>query len=360
MIGVGGRLRASLVVVEVALALVLLIGAGLLARSVWSLLAVDPGFDTAGRLAARVTLPGADYHEDERIRSFWAALIERLDANPAVAAAAATSIMPMDAGDNDTSFRVEGMPEPDPSDPNVTWYRAVTAGYFETIGMRLVAGRGFTARDRDGAEAVAVVNHTLVRRYLPGGDPVGRRIRFGSSGDGPWLTIVGVVAGVRQRGLGEPTVAELFAPVLQRPRRSMMVVVSSTSSPPAALAPVLRSALRGLDPNLPIATPRPLDKVVLASVATPRLLMKMLVGFAALALVLGRGARLAGIGTLLGMAAVLAFGRLLQRKLYQVSPADPITLVGTAALLLLAALAACWLPARRAARLDPVIALREE
>ncbi len=394
----GGRLRASLVVAEVALALVLLVGAGLLVRSVWSLLAIDPGFGREGRLAARVTLPNAGYEDDEQIRAFWSSLVERLEAEPMVADAAATSVLPMDTRDQDTTFRIEGVSVPDPLTPNITWYRSVTAGYFETIGMRMVAGRGFEPRDREGAEPVAVVNETLVRRFFPVGNPVGRRIRFGTSGDRPWLTVVGVVADVRQQGLGEPPVSELFMPALQRPARSMMMVVRSTTAPPAMLAPVFRATLRALDPNLPIATPETLDQVVLGSVATPRLLMKMLVGFAAVALalatlgiygltafsvarrtreigvrvalgadgrdvrrlILGRGARLAGLGTLLGLCATLAGGRVLQSLLYEVSPVDPLTLASTAALLLTAALVACWLPARRAARLDPIIALREE
>lgn len=394
----GGRLRASLVVAEVALALVLLVGAGLLVRTVWSLLAVDPGFGRDGRLAARVTLPSAEYEEDEKVQAFWTSLLERLGAETGVASAAATSILPMDTGDQDSTFRIEGMPEPDPLTPNVTWYRAVTAGYFETIGMRLVVGRGFEPRDREGAEPVAVVNETLVRRYFPAGDPVGQRLRFGSTGERPWMTVVGVVADVRQRGLGEPPVSEVFAPVLQRPRRSMMVVLRSTTSPPATLTPILRSVIRSLDPNLPIAAPQTLDQIVLASVATPRLLMKMLIGFAAIALalatlgiygltafavarrtreigvrvalgadgrdvrrlILGRGAQLAGMGTLVGLIAALAGGRVLQSLLYEVSPVDPLTLASTATLLLAAALFASWLPARRAARLDPVIALREE
>lgn len=397
----GGRLRASLVVAEVALALVLLISAGLLIRSVWTLLNEDPGFEADGRLVTRVTIPESDYEDAASVRSFWQRLIERLEGDPAVRQVGATDILPMDGGDQDMSLRIEGAPAADPSQPTVAWYRHVTPRYFETMGMRQLAGRGFAGADRDGAEPVAVVNAAFVRRYLPKAGvegAIGRRLRRGQTSETPWMTIVGVVGDVQQQGLGEPSRVALFMPFAQRPRRSMVIVLEAAAGDPAALVPLLRAAVGEVDPNLPVASPRRLADVVASSVSLPRLIMQLLGAFAVLALllaaigiygltayavarrtreigvrmalgarahdvrrlVIGRGLGLTGLGVGLGLLIALAVGRLISSLLYGISPADPGTLAVTAAILLLTAAVACWLPARRAARLDPVTALRDE
>ncbi len=392
------RLRGALVVSEVALALVLLIGAGLLIRSFWGLTRVDPGFRAAGAIGANLQLPRTSYREPEAIAAFFDQLLERLDARPSLAAAGAVSVLPLSGDDSDVDVTIEGRPAPAPGDRAGVWYRAVSSGYFETMGIRRVAGRGFTDRDRAGSMPVAIVNETLARRHFAGEDPIGQRLKLGGpDSTRPWRTIVGVIGDVRHKGLGLEPAEELFLPHAQFPRRIMTVVMRPRSEAVEALE-VLRSEVRALDPDLPIGGVTSLTALVRGSLALPRFTALMLATFAALALalaaigvygvlsyavsrrrreigvrmalgadrgdvlalVVGGGLRLIGAGLAIGLPLALVASRLLRRLLIEISPHDPLTLGATAVVLVAAGSLACYLPARRAARFDPVVSLRHQ
>jgi predicted permease len=394
------RLRKGLVVSEMALAAILVIGAGLLIRSLSALQHVDPGFDSRGLLTFQLYLPPARYPDATAASSFYTRLLDRLRALPGVQAAAAMSGLPplRDVNANDTQF--EGLAPSRDRPFNVDYYQIIQGEYFRTMRIPMLQGRAFELGDNASGPPVALVNETLARTYYPDQDPIGRRVRPG--GASFWLTIVGVVKDVKQGGLAEPTGTELYfnnpqvaaADIAQR----TMNVVVRTSRAPLALAGEVGRTVRELDASLPVAQMQTMDQNLAQTIRRPRFVTLLLGTFAALALalaavgtygvlsytvaerrheigirmamgaqsgdvlrmVLRSGLALAGTGLGLGLVGGLGATRLMRSLLFGVSPTDPATLLLAPVVLGVVAVAACLIPARRATRVNPVTALREE
>lgn len=393
--GAGG-MRRALVVAEVALALVLLVGAGLLVRGYRRLVAVDPGFDAARLSAARVALPEARYAQGSpAVPAFYDALLERVRALPQVASASVAQAVPLGGDDNGTSVEVAGVPRA-PGERASTGLRFVGLDYFRTMAIPLLRGRDFTARDGAQAADVAVVNDAFVRRYLAEGEPLGRRVSLGFGGDGP-KEVVGVVHDVRHAGLGEPVGPEVYVPVAQFPLNALTLVVRAHPGA-APVLPAVEEAVRALDPELPVSDGRAVEEIVAASVAAPRFAAWLVGLFAAvalllagvgvygvvsygvaqrtheigiraalgaragrvLAMVVAQGMAPVALGLALGTAGALGLGRVMAGLAYD-GGTGTVSVCGAAAALLGAiALAACAVPALRATRVDPVTALRGE
>ena len=405
-----GRVRQLLVVSQVAMATVLLVASGLMLRSFQRLRAVDPGFRPEGVLTFRIPLPFSKYREPQAVARFHYAMLDRLRALPGVQAAGATGRLPlMGPTTLIDPLRVEGVPPPvgAGSVPPVVEMRVATPGYFEAMGIPLRAGRLLDRSDTDRQSGAVLVNETVVRTLMQGRDPIGARVAHGLAGlpgARAWSDVVGVVGDVRGASLEEAPVGAVYYAMVNRPgvdmdwlARSMVYAVRTTgASPPAALLPAVRRALGELDPTLPLAEVRTLSQVVDAARAKMRFTMVGLLAAAAVGLfmgavglygvlsyvtaqrtreigvrialgasprsvrmsVLGRGMAVSGAGLAAGLALALALRRLAAPLLYGVSPTDPATLAGVSLVLLAAGALATWLPARRAARLDPVQALR--
>jgi putative ABC transport system permease protein len=392
-----GRVRRALIVAEVSLAAVLLAMAGLHLRSLVRLLQVDPGFDAEQVVAATIFPSGPRYDSDARQIGFFAGVLERLDAQPDVRYAGAVTTLPMNpiGIDYDLPFSADGSPPPSPAELQEVDFRVVAGDYFAALAVPVVSGRAFDATDREDGARVAMVNRTLAERYFPGENPVGRRVWVGGSiGQ---ATLVGVVGDVRHQGLAARPRPELYVPFRQHPHGGMTVVVRG-SRDPAALARVVKEAVYGVDPTQPISGLTSLPDLLSGSVAPQRFNLALLGGFAALALLLavvgvygivayavsGRtreiGIRMAlgapgrevgravmgpalapsVAGIALGSGAAIVLGRLLHPDLYEVGPSDPLTYSLVAFILLGAAAIACAIPALRASRIDPVVALRSE
>jgi predicted permease len=390
----GGRrlLRESMVALEVAMSLVLLIGAGLLVRSFVRLESTDPGFRPDHLLTFVVTLPPARYREPVRIAAFERTAIERLRTLPGVTAAGAVSALPFGGSDSAGSFGIEGR-TPDPGQPTpVVGYRFAAPGFLEATGVPLLRGRTFTAADDFGAPLVAVVNDQLVRKYFPKEDPLGQGL---SSGDGRFCKIVGVVGSIKQADLSQEPQAAIYYPALQLPG-SLIGVAMRTAGDPLAMVSAARHEIAAIDPNLPLARIATMEQRMADSVARQRFSIQLMTAFAAIAaalaaigiygvlvylvdqrkreigirlalgartsnvlgLILGQGSRPVAIGLLAGVGGALALTRLLKGLLYEVSATDPLVFAGVSAGLVLVALVAMSAPARRAARVDPLAALR--
>ena len=396
-------LRRALVVAEVSLALVLLAGAGLLGRSFARLLDVDPGFRAAGVLTARLTAGATTYPETAQLFTLYDRLLAQLAAAPGVAAVGAASHLPLANPLGDLNFVIEGRPVPEGEvSPRADW-QVVTPGYLDAMGMRIVRGRGIERTDRDGAPGVVVINEATARRYWPGAEALGQRFTLGGGAGPGVVTVVGIVADVRHGGLDQPPLPQMYLAHEQfrfwgsgAPVRSMSVAIRADD--PAAAAAALRRAVRALDAQMPIGELRTMDAVRSRALAQPRFTMLLLTLFscAALALaavgiygvmahavthrtreigirialgarqasvagmVLRQGMLLALLGVAIGLAGALALTRLLRSLLYEVSPTDPLTLGAGVLFLGAVALLASWLPARRASRVDPMIAMRGE
>jgi putative ABC transport system permease protein len=394
----GGRVRAAIAGGELAIALVLLVGAGLLIRSFMALNSEDPGFATRGVLALRLHLPPAAYGEPARITDFYERLVERLDALPGVESAAAGSSLLLSRLPTSASISIEGKP-PLPSDArNIPVpYDSVTPEYFSTLQIPLRSGRMFTRADGAQSQQVVMVNERFVRRFFPGEDPLGRRVTF----DAPsqpgtrWQTIVGVVADTKRGGFEREPWAETYFPMRQAPDARAFVLLR-TNGDPLTLVAAAQAAVWSIDRNQPIASIRTVPELlaerqlnrrfttlllgVLASVAvvlaiigtygviahataqqSQEIGIRMALGAdrrMILAMVLIAGLRFAAAGLAIGVAGALALTHVLSGLLFGVSARDPVTFVVVPGALLLAALAACWIPARRATRVEPLIALR--
>ena len=392
--GAGQRLRSSLLVAEVAVSLVLLIAAGLLVTSFARLQRVAPGFEPEGVFTAQLVLPPQRYDSDKLV-AFYEQFYKRLAALPGSTSAALTDRVPLTGAQTPAPVAVIGRPVPPMSErPNANRH-LVSPTYFTTLRIPIRAGRDFDERDSARVPHVVIVNETFARRHFPGEDPIGRSLITGM-GQLP-SQIVGMVADARSTGLNTPPEADYFLPALQRPETFTNILVRTNLSP-AAMAPVVRDALRAVDPDLPLLQPQALSTRIAQTIADRRLALVLLAGFAALALVLaslgvysvmahlvafrtneigirmalgaspravmrmvlGHGRRLTLLGIALGVAGAFLVTRLMQQALFEVDPADPFIYLVVAAMLLLVAEFASWLPARRATRIDPVIALRGE
>ena len=392
--GSGHRLRSSLLVAEVSLSLVLLIAAGLLLTSFSRLQRVEPGFQPDGIVTAQLVLPPQRY-DRETLVAFYESLYQRLSTLPGINGAALTDRVPLTGAQSPAPVAVMGRPLPPMSErPNANRH-LVSPRYFETLGIPIRAGRDFDERDSARVPHVVIINETFARRYFPGEDPVGRTLVTGMA-QLP-SQIVGVAADVRSTSLNTPPEADYFLPALQRPETFTNILVR-TNATPVATATAIRDALRSIDPDLPLLQPQTLTARIAQTVANRRLALVLLASFAALALllaslgvysvmahlvafrtseigirmalgaspgvvmrmVLGHGRRLTLIGIGLGILGGLAVSRLMQQVLFEVDPAEPLIYIAVSATLLLVAELASFLPARRATRIDPLIALRAE
>jgi putative ABC transport system permease protein len=391
--GVKRRMRIALVVSEIALASLLLVGAGLTWRSVHTLLNAEPGIDTENVLTTFVSLPAARYRGNERILTTFAQIEERFAAIPGVRAVGAINMLPLSGMDGRRGVGIEGRPS-DPDAPTRAHPRCVTPGYFNAIGGQLIAGRPFTTADTEGAPLVVIVNDTMARRYWPAESALGKRVTF--SGTPEWREVIGVVRDIRHWGLDQPVNPEVYLPQAQFPF-SFMTFTLATTVEPSSIASAVRDQLRAIDPDLPLTNVRTMTQVAAGSVESRTSAMRLLTIFGILALVLAAagiygvmthmvalrsseigvrmtlGARPADVmrlilregmsqaaaGLVLGLAAGMLLMTTFRSMLYEVSPSDPITLVVVTVVLLSTALLACVVPARRAMRVDPVTALRQ-
>lgn len=395
------RLRGGLVVAEIALAVVVLAAAGVTFRSVANLLRVDPGFAATGRLTFRVAPTMVAFPERAAAVTFYDRLEERLAALPGVRRAAAVNVAPADGNWWSTSIFPEGA-EPEPDRVPVANARVVAGDYFAAMGIPVVRGRTFARTDLAGGEAVAVIDETAARRYWPDGDPIGTRVRFSRDARAGWYRIVGVVGGVRHRALDLEPTPMIYRTLAQSEfghfRDWAMTVVLETDGRPLALVPAVRAAVGEVAPTLPVYAIRSGDDLVAANLAERRAALALLAAFGGIAVLLaalgvygvlaltvaartreigvrvalgaGRGAvaglvvrqglALSGLGIALGLAGAAGATRAVGSLLYDVSPTDPATYAVIAAVLLLVAAGACWIPARRALRVDPAVALTSE
>jgi putative ABC transport system permease protein len=389
---------------EMALAVVLLVGAGLLIRSFSKLLAVDPGFRAERVVTFAIAAPDTKYGQYAQRRELVSKLVERMKRVPGAQGAAVVTGLPLSNIMMRTSAHIVGTPPERPAERKSTDVAMATPGYFTTMGIPLVAGRDFTDRDGSGAPVVSIVNQEFVKRYFPNENPIGKRIELGwdqdtaSTGGNMTLggEIVGVVANVKRRGLSQEVFPETYASYMQPTFSSFSVVVRSTADPSTVMA-AIRAQIRELDRDLPLSDLRQLKELVAASVSRPRFYTTILGVFASIALILAavgiygvisyavslrtrelgirialgatgrqvsglvlqQGVGLAIAGVLVGGAGAYWLTRLLSKLLFGVSATDPLTFVGVAALLTAIAAVASFVPARRAARVDPLLAMRE-
>jgi putative ABC transport system permease protein len=396
------RLRGALVAAEIALAMLLLVGAGLLLRSFERLQDVPPGFQPDHLLIADLPLSQTAYAKPEQRYEFYDRLVERAKSLPGVRSAAAASFLPVSGGGGLIHFNITGRPPKSPHDFIAAGYRTVTSGYFETLGIPLLRGRSIAPGDVDKSPWVVVINNTMVRTFFPNEDPLGKRLQLGAlPGDQiPTMEVVGIVGDVLQ-GLGDEAKAEMYVPFRQGDQVLpvfQMSVVLRTSMDPLTATSALRSALGEIDPNQPLVNTRSMEQNIQTSVAQPRFRTWLIGIFALLALALagigvygvmsysvtqrtseigirvtmgaqpsdimgiivGEGLRLALLGVAIGVIGAFLLSHLLRSFVFGVSTSDPATFAGVAIVLTLVGAAASYIPARRATRVDPLVALRYE
>jgi len=409
------RVTSLLVVAEVAISLVLLSGAGLLMHSFFRLRAVNPGFRADNVLTMWIALPKATYDSQQKVSTFYVELLERIEALPGVESVGLIAGLPMGGSTSSWGFTTEAQPRPTPEEILEANFRMVSPGYFGVMGIPLIRGRAFIDQDDERAPGVVIVNETMARRFWPGQDPIGKRIRLGSpeperTWDGLWLSIVGVSGDVRDEALDLAPSPAFYVPYLQNPWRGMpeapyMTVVGRTMALAVQAAvdagqvvASIRREVSAIDPNQPLTNVRPMADLISDSVVAPRFRSFLLGLFAATALVLaavgiygvmacsvnertreigirlalgaersrmlrlvlGQGLRLTLLGSAAGASGAFALSGVLASLLFEVSPGDPVTFLAVILVQGAASLLACYLPARRATRVDPVRALRCE
>ena len=389
------RVRSFLVVSELALSLTLLIGGGLMIKSFWRLQHVNPGFNPSNAITATLSLPQRKYPEDAQQTAFGTQLVQNISRLPGVQSAAVSNVLPI-AQDFVLGVVVEGRPRVSDSEAPKTNYFAVSPDYFKAMGIPLVRGRAFDERDKAGAPRVVIINQTMAAKLFPGEDPIGKRIHITMNKE-IYREIVGIAGDVKQHGLDKETLSQTYEPFLQEPSTFMNVIVRADGDP-AGLTAAIRGEVLALDREQPIARVQTLEKVVATSVAQHRFAMILMGSFALVAFVLaavglygvmsysvaqrtheigirmalgakqsdvlrmvvGQGAALALAGVAIGLGAAFAVTRLMASLLFEVTATDPLTFSVIAALLAAVALAASFIPARRATKVDPMIALRYE
>jgi predicted permease len=390
------RIRHALIVSEIALSVMLLVGAGLMVRSFEKLRAVEPGFDTSQVLTMRVTLPREKY-QGGAVNDFFQQLVDRIEEMPGVRAASVASQFPPQ-GPFSTSFRLEGIDVPGTPMPTSLMTDA-SEEHFATLGVTLVSGRGFSSADRAGAPPVIIVNQAFVSRFLPGVAPLGRRIMTGPiDRPSPSKEIVGIVTNTQNRGVRNPPSPEIFVPIHQQTVNNQMFVLVRTEGDAVSMLPAVRQQIAAMDPEQPIYAIQTLEEAFEASTFSQRFSMILFGTFAVVALalaaigiygvmsyavnartqeigvrlavgadrrdvswlVLRQVVRLTVLGLILGVGGVLAASGAIRRVLFEVQPMDPLTIVAVTVVLGSVALLAAWLPAARASRVDPVNALRYE
>jgi putative ABC transport system permease protein len=395
----GRRVRHTLVVIEIAVALVLLVGGGLLARSLAVIAKTDLGFNPRNVLALSIELPRYKYPEDSRVIQFYEQVVERIAALPGVQSVGVGSSVLLGPLPSSSTLSVEGRPAPRNAVNIPVPFDTVTNGYFATLGISLTRGRLFAPEDHAVAPARVIVNQAFVRRFFPSEDPLGKRVTFNNPQDKniQWLTIVGVVADTRRGGIGRPAWAELYVPLTQSADPRLTVLVR-TAGDPITMARAAQEQVWAIDSAQPVASITTLKELLARAQANRRFTMMMLGVFAVVALLLAAvgiygviaystaqrtheigvrvalgatrvdvlhmvlrdGLRIGALGTVIGIAAAAATSRLLSGLLFGISPHDPLTFVVLPAGLLMVALLASWIPARRALAVEPVTALRAE
>jgi putative ABC transport system permease protein len=392
------RLRGALAIAETALALVLLVGAGLMLKSLYHLIQVSPGFQPARVLYMEMDLRTDQYSKDPAILNFWQQVLDHVSVIPGVEAAALGTVVPLTGNHRRSDITIEGLPTPGPGEFPHPDRHTISPDYITTMGIPLLRGRNFADADNETAPDVALINSTMARRFWNDGDPIGKRFLWGHPGkDEKWITIVGVVADNKLYGLDNPARLEVYSPYRQRPSADMSLVVRSAVDP-ASLTSAVRAAVATIDKDQPIFDVHTMQQLVDDSISTRRLTLVLLGIFSALALILaaigiygvmaytvvlrtqeigirialgaqqkdvlrlilGQGARIAFFGVAIGLTVAAALARLLSSLLFSVSASDPVTFAAVAVMLVAVALLACYIPARRALRVDPIIALRYE
>jgi putative ABC transport system permease protein len=390
-------MRGWLVVTELALALILLLGAGLLVRSFKHLNAIDLGFDRENVLTARTSLPRSVYRKGEQTSAFYQQLFDRMRSLPGVTSAGAISNTPLTGFGIIAFMEIEGNPRLDQQKDAPIGVGSVSSDYFRTMNIPLLSGRGYDERDKADGAKVAIVNQAFARRFFPNSDPLGKRVGFGCE-DGLCRTIVGVVGNVKQESITDSVAPEIYLPFSQMPMNSMTLFLRTNGGNPADLARALRSEVLAIDRNQPVYDVKTLDQRVVQTIAASRSLMFLFSGFALLALVLAavgtygivsysvsqrtreigirmalgaravdvlrmvlkNGLKLVLAGIVIGVGGALALTRFLTTLLFGVTPTDALTFVVVSVVLLAVALIACLAPARRATKVNPLDALRNE
>jgi predicted permease len=399
--GIGGRnawTRDVLVVVEVALCLVLLIGAGLMLQTMSRLRGIDLGFRADHLLTMRTALPRVKYADPSRRAAYYSRVLEGVRALPGVESAGFGSTLPFLSSGNTTGYRVEGFPPPGRDDFGDAMIRVCSGDYLSALGVRLVEGRLLRTSDGPDAPLAMVINESMARHYFPRESALGHRITISGAGEPRWRTIVGVVRDVRERGYELSMKPAIYAPQHQTGDYATDNLVIRAAVDPASLAPAVRRVIASVDAEQPVAAVRTMQDILDANVADRTQQMTLLTAFAVLALVLAtlglygvlaysvtqrtrelglrialgaarsqivgsvvlRGMRLAAFGLAIGLAASWLLARTMTSILYGISATDSLTYAGVSALLLTIAAIASWIPARRAAGVDPALVLREE
>jgi putative ABC transport system permease protein len=397
----GNRIRSLLVIAEVAVSLILLIGAGLLINSFLRLRNVDPGFQTNNLLTMSIVLPQQKYPDQARRSAFYTELVSRIEAIPGVKSAAVTNWIPLVRQGDSIGLSVEGRPEPNMSKRPSVVTRVVHPHYFRTMGIQLLQGREFNEQDRVDSPAVAVISETMARRYFAGQDPLGKRVTPGNPSEAQpddWITIVGVVKDVRQFELVADPKPQMYLSYVQAGFFAPRNLVVSTSVEPMSLAATVRKAVWDIDKEQPVSNISTMEEVLSESVARQRFSMLLLGIFATLALVLaavgiygvmsysvaqrkheiglrmalgaqasdvlkmvvGHGLKLVLIGVGIGLVAAFVLTRVMASLLFGISATDPLTFIAISLVLISVALLASYIPARRATKVDPMVALRYE
>src|SRR5882724_5252350 len=392
------RWRKLLVVTELALAVMLVTGAGLLVKSLWRLQHVDVGVNPERVLTMQLVLRGQRYNESQQVREFYSRLVEQTQNLPGVRGVAVSNSLPPNTTDFSSNFAIEGHSSAEDQGQRVAYFIRVSPDYFRTLGIPLRSGRLFNGSDTSDAPNVMLINETFERRFFSGENPIGKRINIGNEREPDWNQVVGVVDDVKYNGVAEGVQPALYQPVAQAPSWEMSLIIKTDVADPLGLTPAVRNEVKRLDPELPVAEVSTLDDCIYSAMAQPRFRTMLIALFAAVALILAcvgvygvisysvsqrtheigirmalgaqttdvlhmvikQGLSLTATGVAIGLAASFALTRLMSSLLFEVKATDLSTFAITALLLAVTALVASYLPARRATRVDPLVALRYE